>query len=255
MKVVILSGGKGTRMRELTEANPKPLSDIGGKPILWHIMKIYSHYGFNEFVLLLGYKGEKIKEYFMDYNWKANSFSLDIAKGKIEIFRKTEEWKIDFIDTGLETMTGARIKRAKDYIGNEPFMVTYGDGLADIDINKLLEYHKNKGKIATVTGIYKKSQYGILSVNNDGIAESFEEKKSTKEIINGGFFVFEPEFFNYLGDDTTCILEQAPLKNLAKDNQLAVYIHEGFWTAMDTYNDVTNVNKLWNEGKGEWKVW
>lgn len=255
MKVVILSGGKGTRMREITEANPKPLSDIGGKPILWHIMKIYSHYGFNDFVLLLGYKGEKIKEYFMDYLWKVNSFKLDMSKGEINVFGKPEQWKINFIDTGLETMTGGRIKRAKEYIGNETFMVTYGDGLADIDIDKLLQYHKSKGKIATVTGIYKKSQYGILSVDENGIAESFEEKKDTREIINGGFFIFEPEIFDYLGNDTTCILEQEPLKNLVKDNQLAVYIHEGFWTAMDTFNDVTKVNKLWNEGMGAWKVW
>lgn len=255
MKVVILSGGKGTRMRELTESNPKPLSDIGGKPILWHIMKIYSHYGFNDFVLLLGYKGEKIKEYFMDYLWKSNSFKLDMSTGEVNIFGKPESWKINFIDTGLETMTGGRIKNAREYIGNETFMVTYGDGLADIDLDKLLKYHKSKGKIATVTGIYKKSQYGILSVSNEGIAEAFEEKKNTGEIINGGFFVFEPEIFDYLENDTSCVLEQEPLKNLVKDNQLAVYIHEGFWTAMDTFNDVTNVNKLWNEGKGVWKIW
>lgn len=255
MKVVILCGGKGTRMKELTEINPKPLSDVGGKPILWHIMKIYSHYGFNDFILLLGYKGEKIKEYFMDYKWKTNSFMLDMSSGEVDIFGAGEGWKINFIDTGLETMTGGRIKRVRDYIGNETFMVTYGDGLADIDINKLVQYHKSKEKIATVTGIYKKSQYGILSVNNEGIAEGFEEKKDTKEIINGGFFIFEPEIFNYLENDTTCILEQKPLKNLVKDKELSVYIHEGFWTAMDTFNDVTNVNKLWNEGKGAWKVW
>jgi len=255
MKVVILSGGKGTRMRELTESIPKPLSDVGGKPILWHIMKIYSHYGFNDFLLLLGYKGEKIKEYFMDYKWKSNSFTLDMANGDVKILGETEDWKVNFLDTGLETMTGGRIKRVENYIGNETFMLTYGDGLADIDINKLLQYHKSKGKIATVTGIYKKSQYGILSVNDNGIAESFEEKKSTSEIINGGFFVFEPEIFRYLQNDSNCILEQDPLRNLAKDNELAVYIHEGFWTAMDTFNDVKNVNNLWNEGKGVWKIW
>ena len=248
MKVVILAGGKGIRMSQLTVNTPKPLCEVGGMPILWHIMKIYNQYGLDDFMFLLGYKGEKIKEYFVDYSWKRSSFLLDMESSNIDIYSKPEPWKISFIDTGIETMTGGRIKKA------ETFMLTYGDGLADINISELLEFHKKQGKIATVTGIYKKSQYGILTVDN-GLAKSFEEKKNTEEIINGGFFVFEPEIFNYLDDDSGCVLEQNPLKKLVEDNELSVYIHDGFWTAMDTLNDINNVNKLWNEGKAVWKTW
>ncbi|MBZ0312761.1 glucose-1-phosphate cytidylyltransferase [Clostridium butyricum] len=254
MKVVILAGGKGIRMSQLTVNTPKPLCEVGGMPILWHIMKIYNQYGLDDFMFLLGYKGEKIKEYFVDYIWKRSSFLLDMESSNIDIYSKPEPWKISFIDTGVETMTGGRIKKAEKYIGNETFMLTYGDGLADINISELLEFHKKQGKIATVTGIYKKSQYGILTVDN-GLAKSFEEKKNTEEIINGGFFVFEPEIFNYLDDDSGCVLEQNPLKKLVEDNELSVYIHDGFWTAMDTLNDINNVNKLWNEGKAVWKTW
>jgi glucose-1-phosphate cytidylyltransferase len=254
MKTIILAGGKGIRMSQLTVNTPKPLCDVGGMPIIWHIMKIYSHYGLNDFMLLLGYMGEKIKEYFIDYEWKTSNFTLDMKSRDISIYSEPEPWKINFIDTGLETMTGGRLKKAQSYIGNERFMLTYGDGLADIDIEELLKFHKKQGKIATVTGIYKKSQYGILTAQ-DGLVKSFDEKKNTDGIINGGFFVFEPEIFRYLENDTTCILEQNPLKNLVKDNELAVYIHNGFWTAMDTLNDINNVNKMWNEGKGDWKVW
>lgn len=254
MKTIILAGGKGIRMSQLTMETPKPLCDVGGMPIVWHIMKMYSHYGFNDFMFLLGYKGDKIKEYFIDYSWRTSSFLLDMKNGNINLDIEPEPWKINFIDTGLETMTGGRLKRAQNYIGNETFMLTYGDGLSDINIDELLKFHKKQGKIATVTGIYKKSQYGILTVE-DGVAKSFEEKKNTDGIINGGFFVCEPEIFDYLDNDTTCILEQDPLKKLVKDNQLSVYIHDGFWTAMDTLNDINNVNKIWNEGKGAWKIW
>lgn len=254
MKVVILAGGKGIRMSQLTQNTPKPLCEVGGMPILWHIMKIYNQYGFDDFMCLLGYKGEKIKEYFVDYSWKRSSFTLDLLSGSIDLYSKAEPWKISFIDTGLDTLTGGRIKKAQQYIGNERFMLTYGDGLADININELLEFHKNQGKIATVTGIYKKSQYGVLTVE-DGVAKSFEEKKNTEGIINGGFFVFEPEIFDYIDNNPNCILEQAPLKKLVEDNELSVYIHNGFWTAMDTLNDINNVNKLWDEGKAVWKVW
>lgn len=254
MKTIILAGGKGIRMSQLTMDIPKPLCDIGGKPILWHIMKTYGHYGFNDFMLLLGYKSDKIKEYFVDYAWKSSNFFLDMKSGEVNMDSEPEPWKINFIDTGLETMTGGRLKRAQKYIGNETFMLTYGDGLADINIDELLKFHKKQGKIATVTGIYKKSQYGILTVE-DGLAKSFDEKKNTDGIINGGFFVFEPEIFNYLENDTECVLEQEPLKNLVKDNELSVYIHNGFWTAMDTLRDINNVNKIWDEGKGAWKVW
>ena len=174
--------------------------------------------------------------------------------GDIKVYSEPENFKITFVDTGIDTMTGGRIKRAKEYIGNETFMLTYGDGLADIHIEELLKFHKKQGRIATVTGIYKKSQYGILTVE-DGVAKSFEEKKNTEEIINGGFFVFEPEIFNYLENDSTCVLEQSPLKKLVADNQLAVYMHNGFWTAMDTLSDINNVNMMWNEGRRLWKIW
>lgn len=254
MKVVILAGGKGIRMSGLTQNTPKPLCEVGGMPILWHIMKIYYEYGFDDFVFLLGYKGNKIKDYFVNYSWKRTSFSLDLQNGNIDLFLKPEPWKISFIDTGLNTMTGGRIKQIQKYIGNERFMLTYGDGLADINIEKLIKYHEEKGKIATVTGIEKKSQYGILTVNN-GLADSFEEKKNTDGIINGGFFVCEPEIFDYIDDDLSCVFEQSPMKKLAQDNELAVYMHHGFWTAMDTMNDINNVNKLWDEGKAVWKTW
>lgn len=254
MKVVILCGGKGLRMHELTEDMPKPMALVCGKPMLWHIMKLYKHYGFDDFILLLGYKGERIKEYFMDYEWKQHSFRLDTQKGNLELLEKTEDWKITLLDTGVETMTGSRIKKAQEHIGNEPFMVTYGDGLSDIDLKKLLAFHHEKGLLATVTGIDKKTQYGTLTVEN-GVAKSFREKQSSSGIINGGFFVFEPGFFDYLTDDTNCILEQEPLRNLAYDGQLAVYPHEGFWTACDTYNDIIQINKLCDGGKELWKVW
>jgi len=254
MKVVILCGGRGLRMHELTEDMPKPMAPVCGKPMLLHIMKIYKHYGFDEFILLLGYKGEKIKEYFMDYPWKGHSFRLETRKSGYELLEETESWKITFLDTGLDTMTGSRIGRAREYIGNETFMVTYGDGLSNVDINKLLAYHREKGKLATVTGVDRKTQYGTLIVK-DGLAESFREKQSSSGIINGGFFVFEPGFFNYLTHDTNCVLEQEPLCNLALDGQLAVYLHEGFWTACDTYNDIVQANKLCEQGKDLWKVW
>lgn len=254
MKVVILCGGKGMRMHQLTEDIPKPLVDIGGKPMLWHIMKTYKHYGFDDFVLLLGYKGEKIKEYFVNDKWKNHSFSIDTSTGKIDMLDKTEDWKITFLDTGINTMTGGRIKQAQHLLENNTFMLTYGDGLSDIDINKLIEFHKTKRKVATVTGIEKKSQYGTLTVQDD-IAISFNEKETNIGIINGGFFVFEPEVFKYISDDDLCVFEKEPLEKLTRDNQLAVYNHKGFWSASDTYSDIVEVNTLCEQGKDKWKVW
>ncbi|OLS34741.1 glucose-1-phosphate cytidylyltransferase [Bacillus sp. MRMR6] len=251
MKVVILCGGKGTRMSEVTNELPKPLALIGDKPILWHIMKSYQRYGFNEFILLLGYKGEKIKEYFIDYEWKNNSFTLDSSNGQTSILAEREKWKITFLDTGLNTMTGGRIKRASPYIGDESFLLTYGDGLSDVNINELITFHQSKGKIATVTGIKKKSQFGTLIVNQ-GIAESFEEKTKTEGIINGGFFVLNPEVFHYIGDETNCIFEEEPMKKLTEDQQLAVFLHDGFWTAIDTYKNVVEVNEMWEKGDHLW---
>jgi glucose-1-phosphate cytidylyltransferase len=251
MKVVILCGGKGTRMSEVTNELPKPLALIGDKPILWHIMKIYQKYGFNEFILLLGYKGEKIKEYFMDYEWKNNSFTMDSSTGDIQLLGEPEKWKITFVDTGLNTMTGSRIKRAQKYIGDESFMLTYGDGLSDVNLYELVKFHQTKGTIATVTGIQKKSQFGTLTVNQ-GMAESFAEKTQTEEIINGGFFVLKPEVFPYLTDETDCVFEEEPLRKLTQDRQLAVYLHDGFWTAIDTYKNVLEVNEMWEQGELSW---
>jgi glucose-1-phosphate cytidylyltransferase len=251
MKVVILCGGKGTRMSEITNELPKPLAMIGDKPILWHIMKIYQNYGFNEFILLLGYKGEKIKEYFIDYEWKNNSFTMDSSTGDIQILGQTEKWKITFVDTGLNTMTGSRIKRAQKYIGDDHFLLTYGDGLSDVNLHELIHFHKTKGTIATVTGIKKKSQFGTLTVHQ-GLAETFEEKTQTDGIINGGYFVFTPDVFTYLKDDTHTVLEEEPLKKLTQDRQLSVYLHDGFWTAIDTYKNVLDINEMWKQGNIPW---
>lgn len=254
MQVVILCGGKGTRMKEITEDIPKPLVPIGGKPIIWHIMKNYMHYGFNEFILLLGYKGYKIKEFFLNYRWKNSNLTLDTRNGEENItYLEEEKWKISFIDTGENTMTGGRIKQISNYV-NERFFLTYGDGLSNINIKELLDYHEKKGRIGTVTGIKKNSQYGILDINN-GLVDKFSEKPENNHIINGGFFVFEPEFFSYLENENSSILEQKPLMNLAVDKELAVYNHKGFWVAMDTYKDVLEVEKMWSEGKAKWKVW
>lgn len=254
MKVVILCGGKGLRMHELTEDMPKPMAQVCGKPMLWHIMMNYKYFGFNDFILLLGYKGEKIKEYFVDYNWKQHDFRINTQNGDIRLLDDNESFNITFLDTGIDTMTGGRIKRAKKHIGDETFMLTYGDGLSNVDINKLLAYHREMGRTATVTGIRKMTQYGILTVEN-GIATSFKEKESLEGIINGGFFVFEPAVFDYITDDTYCILEQEPLKNLARDGQLAVYLHEGFWTACDTYSDILKINIQCDDQESPWKVW
>lgn len=234
------------RMREVTEHVPKPLAAVGGKPILWHIMQIYSNYGFDDFVLPLGYMGEKIKEYFMNYDWKQNDFILDFSgkENRISLLKKPEKWRITFIDTGEDTMTGGRIKRIQPFIEEDTFLATYGDGLCDVDIFELIKYHQKMGTIATLTGIRKKSQYGILKTK-DGLATSFGEKTEIEGIINGGFFVFNKEVFNYLNDDQ-CILEKEPLARLASEGQLAVYQHNGFWQAVDTYKDIKDMEINWD---------
>lgn len=241
-------------MHELTEKIPKPLVSICGKPMLWHILKAYQHYGFHEFILLLGYKGEQIKDYFVNDSWKNHSFVLDAANGSIELLDQTENWKITFLDTGLHTMTGGRLKLAQKLLDDGTFMMTYGDGLSDINLNQLLEFHQAKKRLATVTGIDKKSQYGTLTVRDD-IAVAFDEKEQSIGTINGGFLVLEPEVFRYLGDAATCVFEKEVLPQLAQEHQLAVYHHEGFWTACDTYSDIIAANQLCEEGKNQWKVW
>jgi glucose-1-phosphate cytidylyltransferase len=252
MQVAILCGGMGSRMKEKSEDLPKPLAMIGNKPIIWHIMKIYSYFGFNEFILMLGYKGDYFKEYFMNYEWKNNDFILNTRGSSIKLLSEAEEWKITFVDTGLNTMTGCRIKKIENYITEDTFMLTYGDGLSDININKLLEFHREKGKTATVTGILKQTQFGILTVDND-ISTSFQEKSSMEGLINGGFFVLNKDVFKYISEDENCIFEQEPLKKLAIIRDMAVYQHKGFWKCIDTYKDLMEANKLYEDNEALWR--
>jgi len=252
MKVVILCGGKGTRMREETEYRPKPLVEIGGKPILWHIMQSYSSYGFNDFILCVGYKGEMIKQYFMDMYWRNNDFTLDLSGDrKLEYHTKEEEkWNITIVDTGIDTLTGGRLKQVEKYIDDKEFMFTYGDGLSNVNILKLLEFHREKGRIGTLTGVNPISPFGVMEVE-DGIIKAFKEKPILKDLVNGGFMVLNKEIFKYLPTED-CFFEREPIKNLAKDNQLAAYEHKGFWVAIDTIKDVETVNKLWDTGEHLW---
>lgn len=257
MKIVILSGGIGYRLKEETEFKPKPMVQIGGKPILWHIMKIFSHYGFNDFIIALGYKGDYIKQYFLNQQYYASNFLLNTSSGKTKIYRnfaaKNDNFKITFVDTGEETLPGERILRIKKFIPKEDkfFMVTYGDGLSSIDLNALIKFHKKQKTIGTITGVHPRSKYGLISVNNSGLATKFIEKPVLKEWVNGGFMVFNKEIFNYIKEAE---YEHLALKRLIQINQLSVYIHEGFWHSMDTYPDVENLNKMWTKDP-KWKVW
>jgi glucose-1-phosphate cytidylyltransferase len=257
MKVVVLCGGQGTRLREETEFRPKPLVDVGGRPILWHIMKIYAHYGFRDFVLCLGYRGNMIKEYFLNYEAMNNDFTICLGeKSKISYNEMHEEqgFQVTLADTGPESMTGGRLKRVQKYVDGDTFMLTYGDGLADIDLNKLLAFHKQHGKLATVTTVTPSSRFGIVEVNNHGQVRKFLEKPRTENPVSAGFFVFQRGIFDYLeGDD--CILEQAPMQRLAADGQLMAYQHNGFFQAMDTYREYALLNGLWNKNEAAWKVW
>ncbi|MBN2515986.1 MAG: glucose-1-phosphate cytidylyltransferase [Deltaproteobacteria bacterium] len=258
MKVVILCGGMGTRLKEETEYRPKPMVEIGGKPILWHIMKIYSHYGIKEFVLSLGYKGEMIKEFFYNYEVLNNDFTIELGNGKnVEIHSNNNEtgWRVTLADTGDYALKGARLKRVEKYIDDSQFMMTYGDGIANVNIKNLVNYHKSHGKLATVTGINATSRFGELKINQNQV-ESFNEKpEGNGSLINGGYFVFNKGIFDYLHDEDTCDLEIGPLERIASDGQLMVYKHGGFWACMDTLRDMEYLNKLWNEKKAEWKVW
>lgn len=256
MKVVILAGGLGTRLSEETDLKPKPMVAIGGKPILWHILKIYSSYGYNEFVLCLGYKGYVVKEYFANYFLHESNATFDLAQNHMEIHQNfAEPWKVTLIDTGIDTMTGGRLKRIQAYLGREPFMLTYGDGLADVNIPALLEFHRSNGKLATVTATQPNGRFGALNVNDQGHVVAFEEKPvGDGGWINGGFFVMEPEVLDYIAGDAT-VLEREPLENLARDGQLSAYQHSGFWQPMDTLRDKTMLEELWNNGHAPWKVW
>ena len=256
MKVLILAGGFGTRLSEETQSIPKPMVPIGNKPILWHIMKIYSHFGFNDFVILLGYKGYIIKEYFSNYYLHQSDVTIDLKNNSTEILNNTSEpWKVTLIDTGLNTMTGGRIKRAQNYINNERFMLTYGDGVGDININSLIKTHEAHGKSITMTAVQPEGRFGALEINNSLQITSFREKpKGDSNWINGGFFVCESKIFDYLGGDEM-IFERQPLENLANDGELFSYKHNGFWKPMDTLRDCNTLNQLWNNNKSKWKVW
>ncbi len=255
MKVVILAGGLGTRLAEETEIKPKPMVEIGGYPILWHILKIYAHYGFNDFFIALGYKGEIIKRFFYDYQSLSGNLSINFADGKIDVRdRDCEDWKVHLIDTGQNSMTGGRIRRLRDHLKDETFMVTYGDGVCNVDIAELVKFHRSHGKLATVTAVHPPARFGELLIKENLTAE-FSEKPQTHEgWINGGFLVFEPQVLDYLTGDES-ILEYDALERLAEENQLIAYKHPGFWQCMDTLRDKRQLEAAWSEGNPPWKIW
>ncbi len=258
MKVVIFAGGLGTRITEETEVRPKPMVEIGGKPILWHIMKIYSQHGFNEFIICLGYKGYIIKEYFMHYFLHNSDITIDLTSNHVEIHgSNSESFKVTLVETGSDTKTAGRLKQVKPFIGNENFMLTYGDGLSDIDLKKLLAFHKTHNKIATVTAVQLDTRFGGMDVANNGDVISFREKaKDESKWINGGFFVLKPEVFNYLeGNMNNMMWENEPLEKLTEDNQLDAYKHKGFWKCMDALRDKIELEALWQNGQAKWKIW
>lgn len=258
MKVLILAGGLGTRLSEETDIRPKPMVEIGGRPILWHIMKIYSQQGYNEFVLLLGFKGYYIKEYFSNYFLHRSDVTIDLSNNKLTIHNnQSEPWKITLIDTGENTMTGGRIKRAEPYIGNNRFMLTYGDGLSNIDIKAQLNFHKSHGKAITMTAVQPDGRFGTFEYNpdNDSVSRFLEKPKGDGSWINGGFFICEPKVFDYIKEGDSTIFEQNPLQNLASDNELFCYKHQGFWKCMDTLRDKIDLNTLWINGKAPWHIW
>jgi glucose-1-phosphate cytidylyltransferase len=259
MKVIILCGGMGTRLREETEYKPKPMVEIGDKPILWHIMKIYSYYGFKDFILALGYKGDVIRDYFLNYNFYNNDFTINLgAKSKIEIFGNHDEhdWNVTLLETGTQSMTGYRVKCCEKYIKEDNFMLTYGDAVSNVNIKALIDFHKRQNTIGTVTGVYPPSRFGDIKVEGNFVKKFKEKSLDTSHLspINGGFFVFKKEFFKSLPDDPLCNLERKPLEGLVKKSQLSVFQHKGFWQCMDTFRDYQYLNELWNKGP-IWKIW
>ncbi len=258
MKVVILAGGYGTRISEESGVRPKPMVEIGNKPILWHIMKIYSHYGLNDFIICLGYKGYLIKEYFANYFLHESDVTFDMTINKMEVHRKNAEpWQVTLVNTGQNSMTGGRLKRVKDYIGNETFCMTYGDGVGNININELLAFHRKKKTTGTLTAVQEPGRFGTFALRGDeDMVTHFREKPQGRDTawINGGFFVLEPEIFNYLENDLT-IFERTPLERLSKEHNLAAFKHEGFWMAMDTLRDKNVLEEIWEKGAAPWKVW
>ena len=257
MKVVILCGGQGTRLREETERRPKPMVEIGGRPILWHIMKTYAHAGFTEFILCLGYKGEMIKRYFLDYQWLTRDFTIELGSRRIEPLGDQAEsrWMVSLVDTGADASTGARAKRIEPYVDGDTFMLTYGDGVSDLDIRSLLRFHKSHGKIATVTGVSPPSRYGELGISGDQVVAFREKPVDGSASISGGYFVFERSIFDYLSADDQCVLEREPLERLTNDGQLKVFHHKGFWQCLDTPRDYEYLKELWGRGQPAWRVW
>jgi glucose-1-phosphate cytidylyltransferase len=258
MKVVIFAGGLGTRIAEETGTRPKPMVEIGGKPILWHIMKIYSHYGFNEFVICLGYKGFLIKEYFMQYFLHNSDITIELGNNKLDVhYTNTDPFKVTLIDTGVETKTAGRLKRVRQYVGDDDFMLTYGDGVSDIKIRDLLRFHRSHGKIATVTAIQPEARFGGMELGDDGVVKLFKEKpKGDGKWINGGFFVLSPEVFKYLdGDMDEVMWEDSPMEHLSRDGQLMAYKHPGFWKCMDAMRDKLELEALWQKNQAKWRLW
>jgi len=258
MKVVILCGGEGTRLREETEYKPKPMVTVGGLPIIWHIMKTYSHYGFNEFVLCLGYKGEMIKQFFLTHELMHNDVTIKTGDRKQDVIHRgtgSEDWTITFADTGLKSMTGSRIKRVEKYIDSDDFLVTYGDGLTDSNIADELKFHRKMKTVGTLTCVHLQSRFGLIKPGNDNLVESFMEKPVLYDFVNGGYYAFKKDIFDYLDKDESCVLETTPLEAMVKKKQLAMYRHDGFWYAMDTYKDYLDLNRMWDDGKRPWKVW
>lgn len=253
--VVIFCGGQGSRMKEETEFRPKPMVSLGGKPILWHIMKTYSHYGFNHFIIALGYKGDYIKDYFLNQEYFENDFHLNTKSGKKILHKnnkkRKDDFNITFVDTGIETLTGERLLRVRKYISSDLFMVTYGDGVGNVNIKDLLKFHRKRKTIGTITGVHPKSKWGLIVSDKDGLIKKFQQKPKLNQYVNGGFMVFKQDFFKYLKPRE---MIEVPLERLIKEKQLSVFIHEGYWSAMDTYQDVEEMNKQWKKDP-QWKIW
>jgi glucose-1-phosphate cytidylyltransferase len=255
MKSIILAGGFGTRIQEETTAKPKPMIEIGGQPILWHIMKGYASYGFKEFVLALGYKGEVIKQYFLNYYYQCNDFSISLSDGRVQVHKSNcEDWAVHLIDTGLHTQTGGRIKRLSQWIGNETFTMTYGDGVSNVNLRKLVEFHRSHGKLATVTAVRPPARFGGLSFDGDLVNKFIEKPQLGEGWISGGFFILEPEVLDYIQGDET-VFEREPLERLAEDKQLVAYRHDQFWQCMDTLRDMRMLEDMWHSGEAPWKLW
>ncbi|RYY08363.1 MAG: glucose-1-phosphate cytidylyltransferase [Sphingobacteriaceae bacterium] len=257
MKVVLLAGGLGTRLSEETVLKPKPMVEIGGMPILWHIMKIYSAHGFNDFIICLGYKGYVIKEYFANYFLHKSDVTIDLSKNTMEIHdSQAEPWKITLVDTGNESMTGGRIKKIQPHIGNEPFMLTYGDGVSDVNLTELLSFHQTRGKYCTVTAVQPSGRFGALNLSNDQSVHSFMEKpKGDGSWINGGYFVCQPEVFDYIKGGDGTIWEKEPMEQIASEGQMMAYNHSGFWKPMDTLRDKHELEEDWLQNRAKWKIW